>query len=85
MALHHHCTTTWLQVASGFLLELGNAQQDKFIWDLGTGAYLNLWATGVPMAKLNKVFVWWGAVGGWVGGGGLGERTQHTKLAKHAC
>lgn len=45
------------QVASGFLLELGNAQQDKFIWDLGTGAYLNLWATGVPMAKLNKVFL----------------------------
>lgn len=44
-----------LQVASGFLVELGNPEQDKFIWDLGTGAYLNLWATGVPMSKLTKV------------------------------
>lgn len=42
-------------MASGFLIELGNAEQDKFVWDLGTGAYLNLWATGVPMSKLTKV------------------------------
>lgn len=36
-------------------MEVGNAEQDKFIFDLGTGAYINLWATGVPFAKLNKV------------------------------
>ncbi|WIA34413.1 hypothetical protein OEZ86_012748 [Tetradesmus obliquus] len=45
------------QLASGFLVEVGNKQQDKFIFDLGTGAYINLWATGVPMAQLNKVFL----------------------------
>jgi hypothetical protein len=44
-----------LQLASGFLVEVGNGQQDKFIFDLGTGAYINLWATGVPFSKLNKV------------------------------
>lgn len=38
-------------------MEVGNAEQDKFIFDLGTGAYINLWATGVPFAKLNKVFL----------------------------
>jgi hypothetical protein len=43
------------QLASGFLVEVGNGEQDKFIFDLGTGAYINLWATGVPMAKLTKV------------------------------
>ena len=41
------------QVSSGFLLELGNG--DKFIWDLGTGAYQNLLATGIPAAQLTKV------------------------------
>ncbi len=41
------------QVSSGFLLELGNG--DKFIWDLGTGAYQNLLATGTPAAQLTKV------------------------------
>ncbi|KAF6254071.1 Metallo-hydrolase/oxidoreductase [Scenedesmus sp. NREL 46B-D3] len=45
------------QLASGFLVEVGNKQQDKFIFDLGTGAYINLWATGVPMAQLTKVFI----------------------------
>lgn len=43
------------QVSSGFLLELGN--DDKFIWDLGTGAYQNLLATGIPAAQLTKVFL----------------------------
>ncbi len=41
------------QVSSGFLLELGNG--DKFIWDLGTGAYQNLLVTGIPAAQLTKV------------------------------
>lgn len=52
------------QLASGFLVEVGNGEQDKFIFDLGTGAYINLWATGVPMAKLTKV----GGGGGEAGG-----------------
>ena len=42
-----------MQVASSFLIELGNG--DKFIWDMGTGSYVNLIATGVPAAKLTKV------------------------------
>ena len=42
-----------IQVASSFLIELGNG--DKFIWDMGTGSYVNLIATGVPAAKLTKV------------------------------
>lgn len=41
------------QVASSFLIELGNGE--KFIFDMGTGSYINLIATGVPAAKLNKV------------------------------
>ncbi|CAL8465140.1 g4675 [Coccomyxa elongata] len=43
------------QVASSFLIELGNGE--KFIFDMGTGSYINLIATGVPAAKLNKVFL----------------------------
>ena len=41
------------QVASGFLLELGNGE--KLIFDLGSGAYINLLSTGVPHADLTKV------------------------------
>ena len=40
------------QVASGFLVELGH---EKLILDLGSGAYLNLLATGVPHSELTKV------------------------------
>ncbi|KAK9908353.1 hypothetical protein WJX75_006483 [Coccomyxa subellipsoidea] len=43
------------QVATGFLIEVGNG--DKFIFDLGSGAFLNLFATGVPPSKLDKVFL----------------------------
>jgi ribonuclease Z len=42
-------------VASSFLIELGNG--DKFLFDMGTGSYVNLIATGVPAAKLDKVFL----------------------------
>ncbi|KIY95387.1 ribonuclease Z [Monoraphidium neglectum] len=45
------------QLASGFLVEVGNGEQDKFIFDLGTGAFINLWATGVPLSTLTKVFL----------------------------
>lgn len=41
------------QVASGFLIELG--EEEKLIFDLGSGAYLNLLSTGVPHAQLTKV------------------------------
>ena len=41
----------WLQVASSFLIELGNG--DKFLFDLGSGSYANLIATG--NYKVNKV------------------------------
>ena len=41
------------QVASGFLIELGNSE--KLIFDLGSGAYINLLSTGVSHADLTKV------------------------------
>jgi len=41
------------QVASGFLIDLG--EEEKLIFDLGSGAYLNLLSTGVPHAQLTKV------------------------------
>lgn len=41
------------QVASGFLIELGNGE--KLIFDLGSGSYTNLLSTGVPHAELTKV------------------------------
>ena len=41
------------QVSSGFLIELGN--EDKFIWDLGTGSYQNLLATATPASEITKV------------------------------
>ena len=43
----------WLQVASGFLIEVG--KRDKLLFDLGTGAYVNLVATGVPQGEVAKV------------------------------
>lgn len=41
------------QVASGFLIELG--EEEKLIFDLGSGSYTNLLSTGVPHSKLTKV------------------------------
>ena len=43
------------QVASGFLIQVGNG--DNFIFDLGSGSYINLLATGVPQATLTRVFL----------------------------
>lgn len=43
------------QVASGFLIQVGNG--DNFIFDLGSGAYINLLATGVPQSTLTRVFL----------------------------
>lgn len=39
-----------MQVASGFLIELGNG--DKFIWDLGSGSYVRYDRMhGMPFTK----------------------------------
>ena len=43
------------QAAASFLIELGNG--DKFIFDLGTGAFTTLYALGIPLDYLNKVFI----------------------------
>ena len=40
-------------LATGFLIQLGNG--DNFIFDLGTGSYVNLFATGVHQDTLTKV------------------------------
>lgn len=43
------------QAASSWLVELGNGE--NFIFDIGGGTVLNLWSLGIPMAKLDKLFV----------------------------
>lgn len=43
------------QAAACFLIELGNG--DKFIFDLGTGAFTTLYAMGIPLDYLTKVFI----------------------------
>lgn len=53
MIVSIYCHVSSHQVATGFLIEVGNG--DKFIFDLGSGAFLNLFATGVPPSKLDKV------------------------------
>ena len=35
-----------MQVASSFLIEVGNEEKDKFLFDMGSGSYQNLLATG---------------------------------------
>ena len=35
-----------MQVASSFLIEIGNEEKDKFLFDMGSGSYQNLLATG---------------------------------------
>ena len=40
-------------VATAYLIQLGNTED--FIFDLGTGSYLNLLSTGVPQNSLTKV------------------------------
>ncbi len=43
------------QAAPCFLIELGNG--DKFIFDMGTGSMERLYALGVPLDYINKVFL----------------------------
>ena len=43
------------QAAASFLIELGNG--DKFIFDMGTGSMERLYAFGIPLDFINKVFL----------------------------
>jgi ribonuclease Z len=43
------------QAAAGFLIELGNGE--KFIFDVGTGAFTTLYALGMPLDYATKIFV----------------------------
>jgi ribonuclease Z len=43
------------QAAASFLIELGNG--DKFIFDMGTGSMERLYALGIPLDFINKVFL----------------------------
>jgi len=43
------------QAAACFLIELGNG--DKFIFDMGTGSLERIYALGIPLDYLNKVFL----------------------------
>lgn len=43
------------QAAACFLIELGNG--DKFIFDMGTGSLERLYALGIPLDYLDKVFI----------------------------
>jgi len=43
------------QAAACFLIELGNGE--KFIFDLGTGAFTTLYALGMPLDYMTKIFL----------------------------
>jgi ribonuclease Z len=43
------------QAAACFLIELGNGE--KFIFDLGTGAFTTLYALGMPLDYMTKIFI----------------------------
>jgi ribonuclease Z len=43
------------QAAACFLIELGNG--DKFVFDLGTGAFTTLYSLGIPLDYMTKIFL----------------------------
>lgn len=43
------------QAAACFLIELGNGE--KFIFDLGTGSFTTLYALGMPLDYMTKIFI----------------------------
>ena len=43
------------QAAACFLIELGNGE--KFIFDVGTGAFTTLYALGIPLDYMTKIFI----------------------------
>ena len=59
-----------MQVASSFLIEVGNG--DKFLFDMGSGSYQNLLATGQyaidKVGKLCSSATWWCCLHKWLGG-----------------
>lgn len=43
------------QAAACFLIELGNGE--KFIFDVGTGSFTTLYALGIPLDYMTKIFI----------------------------
>jgi len=43
------------QAAAGFLIELGNGE--KFVFDVGTGSFTTLYALGIPLDYMTKIFI----------------------------
>lgn len=43
------------QAAACFLIELGNGE--KFVFDIGTGAFTTLYALGIPLDYMTKIFI----------------------------
>jgi len=43
------------QAAACFLIELGNG--DKFVFDIGTGAFTTLYSSGIPLDYMTKIFL----------------------------
>jgi len=43
------------QAAACFLIELGNGE--KFVFDIGTGAFTTLYALGIPLDYMTKIFL----------------------------
>jgi len=43
------------QAAACFLIELGNG--DKFVFDVGTGSFTTLYALGIPLDYMTKIFI----------------------------
>ena len=43
------------QAAACFLIELGNG--DKFVFDVGTGSFTTLYALGIPLDYMTKIFL----------------------------
>ena len=43
------------QAAACFLIELGNGE--KFIFDIGTGSFTTLYALGIPLDYMTKIFI----------------------------
>lgn len=48
---------TRAQASASILVEVGNAERDIFIFDLGTGCIANFASLKLPVNKLNKVFL----------------------------
>ena len=45
------------QKGPSVFVELGNANQDSFVFDVGPGCILNYNAMGIPMSRMNRIFI----------------------------